>query len=102
MAGMAAPLMPTDLVSRAFWGLNDSGNARRFIAQHGDRFLYVRAQGWLAYDGKHWALDGAEAAALRAAVQVSRRRHANLTTPQIDSPTSLTRLPTRMQSPLGY
>lgn len=67
MPGMAAPLMPTDTVSRAMWELNDSGNAKRFVALHGDEFIYVRSHGWYAFTGTHWSSDGGEARALQAA-----------------------------------
>jgi putative DNA primase/helicase len=72
MGPLAAPLTPTDDVARAFWDLNDSGNAQRFVSRHQGRFLFVRAQGWYCYDGKAWVKDGAEARALLAAEQTAR------------------------------
>ncbi len=42
----AAPHPPTDL-----------GNARRFVKQHGAGLRYVRAWGWLVWDGRRWTHD---------------------------------------------
>lgn len=67
MAGMAAPLMPTDPVSLAGLDCSDRGNAARFVARYGDRFLFVRSQGWYAYTGTHWTRQGSEAIILNAA-----------------------------------
>lgn len=72
MSGVTAPMLPVDDVSRAWWDLNDIGNAQRFVSRHQGRFLYVRAQGWFAYDGKSWSREGAEARALLAAEDTAR------------------------------
>lgn len=39
--------------------LTDLGNAQRFMVRHGDSFLFVREWGWLAWDGRRWARQGA-------------------------------------------
>jgi putative DNA primase/helicase len=44
----------------------DMGNAQRFMARHGWRFLHVREWGWLHYDGKRWSRDGAQGRLERA------------------------------------
>ncbi len=41
--------------------LTDLGNAERFAARFGDRVRYVDKMGWVAYDGRRFILDGAEA-----------------------------------------
>ena len=37
--------------------LSDTGVARRFIARHGSRYLYVPGLGWFAWDGRRWKQD---------------------------------------------
>ncbi len=44
----------------------DLGNAQRFIARHGRRFLHVREWGWLHYDGRRWSREGAQGRLERA------------------------------------
>nr|WP_276588912.1 MULTISPECIES: phage/plasmid primase, P4 family [unclassified Sphingomonas] len=39
----------------------DLGNAERFAARYGDRVRYVDKMGWIAYDGRRFILDGADA-----------------------------------------
>lgn len=41
--------------------MTDLGNAERFAARFGDRVRYVDKMGWMAYDGRRFILDGAEA-----------------------------------------
>ncbi len=67
LPGLAATMLPTDDLTRAWYHLNDSGNARRFKSRCGDRFLYVRGRGWHVYTGTHWSNEGADARALLAA-----------------------------------
>jgi putative DNA primase/helicase len=57
--------MPPDLVC-ARLPMTDLGNAERFLLRHGDDFLFVREWGWLAWDGRRWAREGAEDAIERA------------------------------------
>lgn len=38
----------------------DLGNAERFVARHGENFLFVPEWGWLAWDGKRWNAQEAE------------------------------------------
>lgn len=65
--GIAAPLLPRDAQSLSALDLSDRGNAARFVARHGERFLFVRAQGWFVYTGTHWSREGADQAAIEAA-----------------------------------
>lgn len=46
--------------------LTDMGNAQRFMARFGAEFLYVAEWGWLAWDGKRWNGDEADAMVARA------------------------------------
>lgn len=39
----------------------DLGNAQRFTKRYGDHFLYVEQWGWLAWDGRRWNTDEADA-----------------------------------------
>jgi putative DNA primase/helicase len=39
----------------------DLGNAERFAARYGNRVRYVDKMGWMAYDGRRFILDGADA-----------------------------------------
>jgi putative DNA primase/helicase len=45
----------------AFRPLTDLGNAERFVARHRGKFQWCAVIGWLAWDGKRWARDGADA-----------------------------------------
>lgn len=45
----------------AFRPQTDLGNLERFLARHGGDFLYVEAWGWLAWDGRRWNRDMANA-----------------------------------------
>ncbi len=53
----------TDALHRALccYPMTDLGNAERFAARFGDRVRYVDKMGWMAYDGRRFVLDGAEA-----------------------------------------
>lgn len=71
MGSLAAPMLAADDLALAAKDMSDRGNAERFIVRHGDRFVYVRGQGWHVYDGMRWASDGAEARALLAAAKTA-------------------------------
>lgn len=43
------------------YAMTDLGNAERFAARFGHRVRYVDKMGWVAYDGRRYVLDGAEA-----------------------------------------
>lgn len=57
----------------AFFPLTDLGNAERFCERNGGRFLWCpavgsqRKAGWLYWDGKRWAHEGADEKVLAAA-----------------------------------
>lgn len=57
----------------AFMPMTDLGNKERFLARHGRDFRYVEQWGWLAWDGRRWNRDMAEAL-LAAAVHDTMRR----------------------------
>src|SRR5579885_1955616 len=40
--------------------MTDLGNAQRFVARNKDRFLWSAVLGWLYWDGRRWARDGAD------------------------------------------
>jgi putative DNA primase/helicase len=40
--------------------LTDLGNAERFTARNNGKFLWCPTLGWLFWDGKRWARDGAD------------------------------------------
>ncbi len=67
LPGLVTTMLPTDNLSRAWYDLNDSGNARRFKTHYGDCYLYVRGLGWHVFTGSHWSRDGADARALLSA-----------------------------------
>jgi len=52
--------------------LTDLGNAERFARRNKGKFLHVSAVGWLAWDGRRWAREGAEDLVVRAVHQVAR------------------------------
>jgi len=52
--------------------LTDLGNARRFAKDHAGRILYTKAHGWLAWDGRRWAVDDTGAAERLARLTVRR------------------------------
>ena len=56
----------------AFYPLTDLGNAERFVARHGQRFRWVSALGWLAWDGRRWSREDGEAAMQRAEHETAR------------------------------
>ena len=70
----------------ARYELNDFGNAMRFIRLCGGlideatyeidkaqaRVLYLRGNGWIAFNGRHWDLEHGEAMAYRMASQMAR------------------------------
>ncbi len=45
----------------SLYAMTDLGNAERFAARYGDHVRYVDKMGWVAYDGRRFILDGAEA-----------------------------------------
>lgn len=55
-------------------GAHDEGNAQCVHFQHNGKFAYNDANGWLAYDGKKWVQDGAEAILDRAIVHTLKSR----------------------------
>ena len=55
-------------------GAHDEGNAQCVHRQHNGKFAYNEASGWLAYDGKKWTQDGAEAILDRAIVHTLESR----------------------------
>lgn len=62
----ALPALPQDDVDALHRRLcmrpfTDLGNAERFAARYGDRVRYVDKMGWMAYDGRRFILDGADA-----------------------------------------
>jgi putative DNA primase/helicase len=49
---------PDDLTRKCgFLPQTDLGNLERFLARHGDDFLFVEQWGWLAWDGRRWNRD---------------------------------------------
>lgn len=56
----------------AFLPLTDAGNAERFMARFGDRFLYVEEWGWLAWDGRRWNREEADALVAHAEFETVR------------------------------
>lgn len=56
----------------AFKPLTDLGNVERFEARFGSDFAHVPEWGWLNWDGRRWARDGAEAAVMEAAFATVR------------------------------
>ncbi len=67
----------------AYLPLTDQGNAVRFFARFGDRFLWVpQRQQWLAYDGTRWKCDPEKfLAAWHETVNAIRREAATLDEP---------------------
>jgi len=57
----------------AWLPLTDLGNAERFRARYGEDFLWCEALGWLAWDGRRYARDGARARLQRAVYDTVRR-----------------------------
>ncbi len=55
----------TDLAC-ARYPLTDLGNSWRFMARHGHRFRFADEYGWLWFDGRRWALSGADHKVARA------------------------------------
>src|SRR5262249_26718127 len=53
--------------------LTDLGNAERFVKRFGDRFLWCAAIGWLAWDGRRWAIEAAEGMVDRAVHQTVKQ-----------------------------
>jgi putative DNA primase/helicase len=53
-------------ISLANCALTDLGNVDRFITRFGDQFLACDGLGWLAWDGRRWAQNGAKAKLDRA------------------------------------
>lgn len=57
----------------AFFPLTDLGNAERFARRHRDRLKHVDALGWLAWDGRRWAREGADNIVSRAVHDTVRK-----------------------------
>jgi putative DNA primase/helicase len=53
---------------------NDDGNALAFKKVYGDYFCYVKAYGWMWWNGRHWASDLAESVLDNKVVEVMKRR----------------------------
>lgn len=53
------PIADSKLAAVAARGLDDIGNARRFIAQHREGVIWIPQGGWYLWDGKRWAFDAA-------------------------------------------
>ena len=49
--------VPPD-VALARYRCQDAGNAKRFLARHGEDLLFVEGLGWHVWDGRRWAADG--------------------------------------------
>lgn len=56
----------------AFYPFSDLGNVERFVERNRGRLLYVAEIGWLAWDGKRWAREGADKGAVKAAHETVR------------------------------
>jgi putative DNA primase/helicase len=56
----------------AAFPLTDLGNAERFAARNRGRLLHNPALGWLAWDGRRWSREDADAAVKKAAHSVAR------------------------------
>ncbi|MES2138010.1 MAG: phage/plasmid primase, P4 family, partial [Pseudomonadota bacterium] len=56
----------------AFLPQTDLGNLERFLARHGQNFLYVEQWGWLAWDGRRWNRDMAVSLLGRAVQRTMR------------------------------
>lgn len=56
--------------------LTDLGNAERLATLHGNELRYVPAAGWLVWDGRRWARDGAGARRVAARSARAIRREA--------------------------
>ena len=54
---------------------NDVGNAKRLIARAGRNILYVRNQGWHAWDDRRWAFEDGEARAATHAHATAQAMH---------------------------
>lgn len=57
----------------AFFPLTDLGNAERFAARCRGRLIHVDAIGWLAWDGRRWAREGADNIVSKAVHDTVRR-----------------------------
>jgi putative DNA primase/helicase len=55
-------------------GAHDEGNAQCVHFQHNGKFAHNDANGWLAYDGRKWVQDGAEAILDRSIVHTLESR----------------------------
>lgn len=73
MCEAGRPLAPTIDERLAFFPLTDLGNAERFAARNKGLLLHVDAIGWLAWDGRRWAREGAENVVSRAVHDTARR-----------------------------
>lgn len=58
------------------YGHNDEGNAQAFLSIYKGNYRYCSAyDGFLAYNGKYWVVDGADAMIQRAITDMLQRRH---------------------------
>lgn len=70
---MAEGYYSGDDADLAFFPLTDLGNAERFARRNRDRLKHVDAIGWLAWDGRRWARDGADNIVFRAVHETVRK-----------------------------
>lgn len=65
---------PVEEIDRecAFLPLTDYGNAERFMTRYGRDFLFVKAWGWLAWDGRRWNREDADAIVAQAEAETIR------------------------------
>ncbi len=67
------PIGGNDLDTRlSHLPLTDLGNAERFVARNRGRFMYCSTLGWLVWDGRRWAVGGAEEQVLQGTHQSVR------------------------------
>lgn len=57
----------------AFFPQTDLGNAERFARRYKNRLIHVQAIGWLAWDGRRWAREGADNLVSKAVHDTVRR-----------------------------
>lgn len=69
---------PTAITTAPAWllteGADDDGNAACVYHDHGARYLYCDAYGWLAWNGRYWQREHAEALLDGAIVETLKRR----------------------------
>lgn len=53
----AVAILDSSMATLAARGLDDIGNARRFVEQHREVVVWIPQSGWYVWDGKRWAED---------------------------------------------